>query len=97
MCAQASNRQGKGMGKNGNYAYQASRYKEDDKDFPGAYKADSKVLGLMRDNVEWRVAEIYKVRKALFFQETVEQDQATEIELYDDIIVTEHPKSSSKD
>ena len=47
----------------------------------------------MRDNTEWRVAEIYKVRKALFFQEQVEEDQATEIELYDDVIVTEHPKA----
>jgi hypothetical protein len=55
------------MGKNGNYAYQASRYKDDDKDFPGAFKADSKVLALMRDNMNWNVAEIYKVRKALFF------------------------------
>lgn len=60
------------MGKNGNYAYQATRYKDDDKDFPGAYKSDSKILALMRDNKEWRVGEIYKVRKALFFQEKVD-------------------------
>lgn len=85
------------MGKNGNYAYQASRYKDDDENFPGAYKEDSKVLGLMRDNIEWRVAEIYKVRKALFFQEQVEEDQAEEIALFDDIPVTEHPKTQTKD
>jgi hypothetical protein len=84
------------MGKNGNYAYQASRYKDDDKDFPGAYKSDSKVLALMRDNIEWRVAEIYKVRKALFFQENVDI-QGNELEIFDDKLATEHPKQSSND
>lgn len=34
----------------------------------------TKVLALMRDMKTWVVSEIYAVRKALFFQEEVEED-----------------------
>jgi hypothetical protein len=45
----------------------------------------------MRDNIEWRLAEIYAVREAKFSNETVNDDEETEAILYDDLLVSEHP------
>lgn len=49
----------------------------------------TKVLALMRDMKTWVVSEIYSVRKALFFEEEVEEDfDVDDIELNDDEDVT---------
>ena len=34
------------------------RIDESTKKFPGAYKEKSKLLGLMRDNIKWKLVEI---------------------------------------
>ena len=48
------------------------------------------VLALMRDCKTWKLAEIYKVRKAKFFSEAVEDEEDSEDSL-DDISVLQHP------
>lgn len=40
-------------------------------EFPGAYKENTKVLALMRDGKSYKLAEIYKVKKADFFKTPV--------------------------
>ena len=76
------------------------RYNEDHNDtkitFPGAYKKDQKVLALMRDNIEWRLAEIYDVREAKFFNEEVDDNDEIAMQIWDEIPVMEHPKIASK-
>jgi len=58
------------------YVEKSRRYGEDDKsDFPGAYKPGIKILGLMRDNKAWRLAEVYKVRVSKFFNESDSDDE----------------------
>ena len=55
------------MGKNfESVADQSNRYIERDSSlkFPGAYKEGTKVLALMRDNIEWKIAEILSIREA---------------------------------
>ena len=54
-------------------ADQSRRYGADDKDFEeykGAYKMGLKVLALMRDNSTWKLAEIFKVRKSVYYEES---------------------------
>ena len=67
----------RGMGKDiQGYVEKSRRYGEDDKsDFPGAYKPGIKILGLMRDNKSWRIAEVYKVRISKFFNESDSDDE----------------------
>jgi hypothetical protein len=55
----------------------AKRYGEQEStenEFPGAYQVGTIVLGLMRDSKTWTLAEIYKVRKALFFSEEIDEE-----------------------
>ena len=49
------------------------------------------MLALMRDNVEWKLAEIYEVREAKFFKEEVHEEVFEDKNLYDDLVVSEHP------
>ena len=49
----------------------------------------------MRDNREWRLAEIYAIREAKFSNEAVIEDEEAETILYDDLIVTEHPHKNT--
>ena len=43
-------------------------------EFPGAYRTNSKIMALMRDNETWKVAEIYAVRKSKLFEEPFPND-----------------------
>lgn len=55
----------------------AKRYGEQEStenEFPGGYQVGTIVLGLMRDSKSWTLAEIYKVRKALFFSEEIDEE-----------------------
>ena len=59
------------------FANTQNRYEEKAKsgqeaiEFPGAYKENTNVLALMRDGKTWKLAEIYKVKKATFFDTPV--------------------------
>ena len=58
--------------------------------YPGAYKIGQKVLALMSDMKSWKVAEIYSVRPAKLFDETVlieEDDDEDDLDLLDDVSV----------
>ena len=50
---------------------------------------------LMRDNIEWRIAEIYAIREAKFFAEQVCDEDEEDYTLYDDICVLDHPEEAS--
>jgi hypothetical protein len=49
----------------------------------------------MRDNQTWRIAEIFGVREAKFFNEVVDEDDEGDNQIFDDFPVLEHPKSST--
>jgi hypothetical protein len=93
---------GKGMGKNfESIADKSNRYNEDEaaseeNKYPGAYKEGTKVLALMRDNMSWKVAEIYAVREAKFFNEMVNEDDIVDNQIYDDLPVMEHPPTNQE-
>ena len=75
-------------------ADQSKRYKdtsEDKSGLPGAYKKGTDILALMRDNIEWRLAEIYDIREAKFFKEEVNESDIDDKDLYDEIPVQDHP------
>ena len=82
---------GKGLGKKmENIVDLCERYPEDNADklkYPGAYKEGTFVLALMRDNIEWKLAEIYEIREAKFFKEEVNEASEEDKTLYDDILV----------
>lgn len=64
--------------------------------YPGAYKIGQKVLALMSDMRSWKVAEIYSVRPAKLFDETVlveEYDNEDDVDLQDELSVIQHPKT----
>jgi hypothetical protein len=72
------NKHGKGLGKMlDTYVDLNLRYSDKDATasnneatkFPGAYKNGIEVLGLMRDNQTWKIAEILDIREAKFFKE----------------------------
>jgi hypothetical protein len=87
-------RQGKSGKKLENLQVQRQRYKDDEvkeNKWPGAYKMGTDVLCLMRDNTEWRLAEVIAVREAKFFDEEIDDASSDSDTLYDDIPVQEHP------
>lgn len=45
----------------------------------------------MRDNIEWKLAEILAIRDAKFFKEEVNDSEFDDAKLYDDLPVQEHP------
>ena len=73
-------------------ADQSTRYKDEGHDvkYPGAYKTGTEVLALMRDNVEWKLAEIYDIREAKFFKEEVNESDFEEKLANDDLPVQQH-------
>lgn len=68
-------------------------------EYPGAYKIGQKVLALMSDMKSWKVAEIYAVRPAKLFDETVleEDDEDDDLNLLDDVSVLKHPKTNTNE
>ncbi len=58
-------------------------------EFPGAYKVDTKVLALMRDNKTWKLAEIYQIRKAKLFNQDIQGDEQDDSE-DEDSVLTNH-------
>ena len=86
------------MGKNfESVVDQSNRYLEEPSTkYPGAYKEGIKVLALMRDNIEWRLAEIYAIRPAKFFAEQICNDSEEDYPLNDDISVLNHPDDTTK-
>ena len=68
--------------------------------YPGAYKIGQKVLALMSDMRSWKVAEIYSVRPAKLFDETVlneDYDEEDDVDLLDEISVLQHPKTQTNE
>ena len=55
--------------------------------FPGAYKENTNVLVLMRDSKSWKLAEIYKVKKAKFFDTPIRSADC-DIEQHEDFSKT---------
>ena len=62
-------------------------HQDENTKYPGAYKTGTEVLALMRDNIEWKIAEIYEIRLAKFFKESVSEVETEDKELFDDILV----------
>ena len=81
-----------------NLADLSIRYNDHDDEntkYPGAYKTGTEVLALMRDNIEWRIAEIYEIRPAKFYKETVSDKEIEDKELFDDILVQNQPMTNT--
>jgi len=89
----ATTKNGRGLGKMlESIADQSIRYQDNSTEatkFPGAYKTGTEVLGLMRNNIDWVLAEIYDIREAKFFKEQVDKSQNGEEdkELFDTVPV----------
>jgi len=49
----------------------------------------------MRDNITWKIAEIYDIREAKFFKEHVDEGVEEDKELFDDLVVQQHPESTT--
>jgi hypothetical protein len=67
---------------------QRQRYRDDNDEnikYPGAYKIGTDVLGLMRDNINWKLAEILAIREAKFWKETIDEGSDDDTELNDDL------------
>jgi len=46
--------------------------------FPGAYKVSTKILALMANGQDWKVAEIYAVRHAKLFEESIFEEDGVD-------------------
>lgn len=93
-------KQGKSGKKIENLQVQRQRYKDDNSEnskYPGAYKIGINVLGLMRDNIEWKLAEILAIREAKFVLEEVNNSSTDDKDLYDDLPVLQHPHENTNE
>lgn len=74
--------------------------------FPGGYKVGTKILALMANGEDWKVAEIYAVRHAKLFEESIFDQNGVDAncakkkygaQFLEEVKASQNPEEASKD